>query len=114
TTPTSPSRSANVTASAPATVVDILRASADRWPDRAFLTLDGATARTFAEVSERADRVAAGLAHLGIGAGDRVAIMLDNCAEYIDAWLGINVLGAVEVSINTAFRGQILAYQLGQ
>lgn len=103
-----------MTARAPETVVDVLRNSAERWADRPFLTLDGRTARTFGGLAERADLVAAGLAQLGIGVGDRVAIMLDNCVEYIDAWLGINTLGAVEVSINTAFRGQILAYQLGQ
>lgn len=101
-------------ADTPATIVDVLHRSAERWPDRPFLIHDGAAVRTFAGLAERATHVAAGLAALGVRPGDRVAIMLDNRPEYLDAWLGISSLGAVEVSINTAFHGTILGYQLGQ
>jgi carnitine-CoA ligase len=103
-----------MSATAPETVAGIVRAAAERWGERPFLVHGGRSVRTFADLAERSERLAAGLAAHGIGVGDRVAIMLDNQPEYVDAWLGISRLGAVEVSINTAFRGQVLAYQLGQ
>jgi long-chain acyl-CoA synthetase len=47
--------------------------------------------------------LAAGLAELGIAKGDRVAIMLPNCPQYIIAAFGILRLGAVIVNINPSY-----------
>ena len=38
--------------------------------------------------------------------------MLDNCPEYLFVWFGISKVGAVEVPINTAHKGDLLAYML--
>ena len=46
----------------------------------------------------------------GVQKGDKVCIMMDNCPEYLYAWLGANKMGAVEVSINTAYKGASLEY----
>ena len=60
---------------------------------------------TYAELGERADRFAAGLAAAGIAVGDRVAIWAPNSAEWIVAVLGLFRSGAVLVPINTRFKG---------
>jgi long-chain acyl-CoA synthetase len=54
---------------------------------------------TFSETREMAHRVAGGLASLGIGKGDTVAIMLNNRWEFIPIDLGAAYLGAVPFSI---------------
>jgi fatty-acyl-CoA synthase len=59
---------------------------------------------TFGELSERAARVAGGLAELGIAEGDHVALWLPNCPEWLVLHLALARLGALSVAINTRFR----------
>ena len=59
-------------------------------------------------VHGRAKRVAAALARLGIGIGDRVATMAWNSDRHIECWYGISGMGAVAHTLNPRlFRGQI-------
>jgi len=53
---------------------------------------------------ERAARAAAGLAALGVVAGDRVAVMLRNEPAYLEVILAADRLGAALVAINWHFR----------
>lgn len=69
---------------------------------------------TLGELNERINRAANGFLALGIGHGDKVALMLPNCPEFLYAWFGLNKIGAVEVPINVALKGQGLAYQMVQ
>jgi carnitine-CoA ligase len=57
-------------------------------------------------------RAAAAFSGLGVGAGDRVAVLLPNCPEAVVTWFGANRLGAVAAPVNTAFRGPALAHVL--
>jgi carnitine-CoA ligase len=69
---------------------------------------------TFGELNERINKAANGFQRLGIKKGDKVALMLPNCPEFLYAWFGLNKIGAVEVPINLALKGPGLAYQLTQ
>lgn len=93
------------------TIHGLLRRQATRYGHRPFLTFGGRTI-SFAELEAMSSRAAAGLAALGVGKGDRVALMLDNCVEYLALWFGLSRLGAVEVPLNTAHRGTVLAHML--
>lgn len=95
------------------TVGQVLATKALRNGDKRFLTYlpDGRT-YTYAELDATTDRVANGLAALGLGAGDIVAVWMDNCPEQILAYFGLGKIGAVAVPINTAFRGEQLRYFL--
>ena len=80
-------------------------ALAARWPDHAALVFDETgESLTFSGLAARADRVAAALARIGIGSGDRVGIMLPNRVEWPLAWLGLARIGAVMVPINSSYR----------
>jgi acyl-CoA synthetase (AMP-forming)/AMP-acid ligase II len=68
-------------------------------PDREALVC-GARRVTWGEFSTRAHRLAAHLQSLGLGAGDKVAIDLPNCPEYLETFFGALVLGAVPVNVN--------------
>jgi len=66
----------------------------------------------YQDFDQAANRVACGLQELGIEKGDKVAIMMNNCPEFLFLWFGLSKLGAVEVPINTAHKGELLVYFL--
>lgn len=56
---------------------------------------------TYRQLRDDARLVAGGLANRGIGRGDRILVHADNSPEFILAWLGAAVAGAVAVTTNT-------------
>ncbi|WP_180900621.1 AMP-binding protein [Martelella soudanensis] len=93
------------------TLHGLLDAQAARYGTRPFLTFNGQVF-SFDDLNAMSRSAAAGLAAQGIGKGDRVALMLDNCVEYLALWFGLSRLGAVEVPLNTGHRGAVLAHML--
>jgi crotonobetaine/carnitine-CoA ligase len=69
---------------------------------------------TLGEFNERINKTANGFLSLGVKHGDKVAIMLPNNPEFLYTWFALNKIGAVEVPINVALKGQGLAYQMVQ
>ncbi|MEY9939648.1 AMP-binding protein [Streptacidiphilus sp. MAP5-3] len=57
-------------------------------------------------------RFAAGLAALGVSRGDRVALVMPNCPQYVVAFYGALKLGAVVVPTNPLYTESELAHQL--
>ncbi len=57
-------------------------------------------------------RIASGLAALGVGAGDRIAVMLPTVPAAHACWIGIAWLRAWEVPVNPEFRGTFLRHVL--
>ena len=94
------------------TVPAVLRHQAEVAPDRPFLHVIGEGEMTRLMAFEQARRIAAGLQALGVGHGDAVAVMAPTSLPSILAWLGSNLLGAIEVNINGAYRGQTLEHAL--
>ena len=84
-----------------------------RYPEREALVCDGERI-TYSELEGIAARVAAGLARDGVRAGDRVAILCANEAEFIYALLALFRLGAIAVPINVREQKPELAYVLNQ
>lgn len=94
-----------------ATVIDFLAEQSAAQPDREYLRC-GDDRRTFAELAAAADSVAAGLAELGVQAGDRVALLVPNRVETVEAFFGCARLGAVCVPLNTFLKHDFLQYQI--
>jgi fatty-acyl-CoA synthase len=59
---------------------------------------------TYPELSAASDRFAAALLGLGVGPGDKVAILMPNTVDYVCALLGTVKLGAVAVPVNGRFK----------
>src|ERR1700686_966286 len=70
------------------------------YPERTALVLGG-TRVTFRELHDRVARIAAALSRLGLGAGDRLAVLLPNGPEYIELVYACSWLGGIVVPINT-------------
>ena len=68
---------------------------------------------TYAELDERANRIAAALRSRGVGPGDRVALLMMNGVEYVEAYYGIAKLGAVMVPLNWRLVADELAFIVG-
>ena len=96
-----------------ATVTQALRRTATDNPDVvAVRTVDGQQSLTWAQMLERVDAVAGGLAGLGVGRGDAVAIMLTNRVEFHIVDLAAAMLGATPFSIYTTYPAVEVAHQL--
>ena len=67
---------------------------------------------SWAEVAERIARLAGGLSALGIGRGDRVAILALNSDRYWEAMYAIPGLGAIMVPLNTRLAPPEIAFML--
>ncbi len=61
---------------------------------------------TYADLEGLAGRIAAWLDSTGIRRGDRVAILADNDARWIAAYLGVLRIGAIAVPLDTAYKAQ--------
>src|SRR6266700_1102592 len=55
---------------------------------------------TYAQLSERVDRLARGLVDLGLGAGARVAVLGTNCHRYLECYFAAALSGTVLVPLN--------------
>jgi fatty-acyl-CoA synthase len=55
---------------------------------------------TYSDLNQRANRASSWLQSLGIEKGDRVAVMLNNCPEFIELFLACARLGAIFVPLN--------------
>ncbi len=89
----------------------LLDNTADEFPDLGFTIFNGAV-KTFGQVRDTANRVAAFLASRGIGKGDRVAIFLPNIPQYPEIYFGILKAGGVCVTCNPLYTASELNYQL--
>ena len=69
---------------------------------------------TLGEFNEAINKTANGLLSLGVKHGDKVAIMLPNNPEFLYTWFALNKIGACEVPVNVALKGQGLSYQMTQ
>jgi crotonobetaine/carnitine-CoA ligase len=93
------------------TLPALLRHNAEADPGRPFLTdADGALSRL--ETLLLAWRIGAGLRELGVEKGEPVALLLDNCREFVLTWFGLTCCGAVEVPVNPELVGRRLTHNL--
>ncbi|MEH0822711.1 MULTISPECIES: long-chain-fatty-acid--CoA ligase [unclassified Micromonospora] len=92
-------------------LVDLLHGAARRFGSRVALDFFGATT-SYAELDAQVARAAEALRRLGVGAGDRVALVLPNCPQHVVAFYATLRLGAVVVEHNPLYTAQELAHQL--
>jgi acyl-CoA synthetase (AMP-forming)/AMP-acid ligase II len=89
--------------SLPDSLVASFRNAVDASPDaEAIVEVDGPRV-SFAELWDHASRVAGGLRAAGVARGDRVAIRYGNGVDWVYAFLGTQLAGAVAVPVNTRF-----------
>lgn len=77
--------------------------------DRVFLLFEDQKV-SYEQLDLSSNQFAHGLKNLGIQKDDKVSIMMENCPDYLYVWFGTAKLGAVEVPINVAYKGDSLSH----
>ena len=93
-------------------LADLFEHAVDIWGEREYLVADGKR-RAYAQMEERANRLAHHLADQGIGPGDHVGIYGVNSVEWIESLWAIFKLRAVWININYRYVADELAYLFG-
>ncbi len=93
------------------TLNEVLRTAVAQWGDKIGLDFSGETF-TYRQLDELSNRLANGLAALGVKRHDRVCSLLDNSPLQVFLLFAIARLGAVSVPLNTALRGEFLRHQI--
>jgi len=96
----------------PESLVHMLRNSAETSPGAEAIVEVGGQRINYRELWERSARVAGGLRREGVQPGDRVAIRLGNGLDWVLAFFGGQLAGAVVVPVNTRFSEAEVEYVL--
>lgn len=81
-------------------------------PHQAALEFEGQSL-SFAQVEDRANRMAALLSSRGLVRGDRLCVYLSNCLAFVDLYLACVRLGIIFVPINILYREREIQHILG-
>jgi crotonobetaine/carnitine-CoA ligase len=102
-------------------LADLIQIRAEKNPELDVLTFehlsldDEATpdeVRTFAELQDNANRIAASLVARGMERGDRFALMMRNHPEFVETMIAASITGCVFVPIDPRTKGEKLTYML--
>ncbi|MCC7410284.1 MAG: AMP-binding protein [Gammaproteobacteria bacterium] len=94
------------------TLIGAIAKRASWTPDAIYIEEVGRGALTYDDFHRMLLTWADALRRLGVQSGERVAVLLPPSREAAAAWLSTALLRAIEVPINTDYRGDILRYML--
>jgi fatty-acyl-CoA synthase len=96
----------------PLTISAILRYGTSAYGEREVVTAtpDGVRRRTYREIGARSARLANALRSLGVDADQRVATLMWNNAEHLEAYLTIPSMGAVLHTLNLRLDPAVIGY----
>ncbi|MBU2490377.1 MAG: AMP-binding protein, partial [Proteobacteria bacterium] len=85
--------------------------AAKKFADKAAVIFYGRKI-SYREMKDQSDRFAAALAAMGVKKGDRVALYLLNCPQFIIAYMGALAAGAVVTPVSPVYSSQEVRHQL--
>jgi malonyl-CoA/methylmalonyl-CoA synthetase len=92
-------------------IIEALYGHARRDPERPAILFEGETI-SYGQLWADIERFARGLRSWGAQPGDRVALFLENCPEFVVAYLGAHLVGCIAVLVNTQYRQVELSHIL--
>jgi fatty-acyl-CoA synthase len=96
----------------PLTVTALMRYGTQAYADREVVTAteDGTRRQTYGETGVRAAQLAGALRALGVDGDQRVATLLWNNAEHLEAYLAVPAMGAVLHTLNLRLDPEVIGY----
>lgn len=88
---------------------DMLVENAATQPDAEAVVFES-TRLTFGQLDERVNRLASGLVTVGVRKGQHVAILLENCHQYMEVYYAVSKAGMVAVPLNWRLSEKELVY----
>ncbi len=92
-------------------VYSVFEKTVGRFPERPALSFFGKEI-TYLELAAEVDQLARALASMGVAKGDRAALLLPNCPQYVVGFYALQRLGAIPVGTNPLYTERELAHQL--
>ncbi|KJQ53188.1 long-chain-fatty-acid--CoA ligase [Microbacterium sp. SA39] len=92
------------------TLTEMMSASVTTYRRHPALEFFGAVT-TYEQLGEQIERAAEGLRRLGVGPGDRVALVLPNCPQHVVAFYAVLRLGAIVIEHNPLYTARELRHQ---
>jgi crotonobetaine/carnitine-CoA ligase len=93
------------------TWADLIEEKAAKYGNKTYIIFEGKSF-TYRQMDENANRVANYLLSLGAGKGNGLAIIMGNCPQYLDFFIGSQKIGMYSIPVNTSLRGDSLLYIL--
>jgi long-chain acyl-CoA synthetase len=90
---------------------ELVKHSAEKHPNQVATIFLGAKL-TYSQLWEQIQRFASALQAMGVKKGDRVAIMLPNCPQFLIAFYGANLAGATIIAVNPIYTPRELEHVL--
>ena len=97
------------------TLGGVLEEMAARFPSKDFMVFPDRNLRfTYSEFDRRVNNLARGLLAIGLGKGDNVGIWATNVPDWLTFLFAASKIGAITVTVNTAYRTHELEYLVRQ
>ncbi|MGV9170958.1 MAG: AMP-binding protein [Promethearchaeia archaeon] len=93
------------------TLNEMLDEQVEKYADNRFMWFLE-TYMTYKEFQDHVKSLATGLANIGVGKGDVVAMLMGNCFQYIIGYYAITRLGAIATGINPTYKPMEILHQL--
>jgi malonyl-CoA/methylmalonyl-CoA synthetase len=84
-------------------IVEAVRLHAQQQAERPAIFFEGRTI-SYGQLYADSEHFASALAQWGLQKGERVALFLENCPEFVVAYLGVQLAGGIVVLVNTQYR----------
>lgn len=81
-------------------------------PDFPFVSEIGGPTETYGRFIERASALAHFYSECGVAVGNTVAVLCPNGIPALHGWMAASLIGAVDVTVNSAYRGELLTHVL--
>ena len=99
-----------------ATLHQLLEESADRCPDHTAIIFPGrfgdSYRMNYRELNQQANRLANALIDLGVKKGDRVALLMPNCPQFVISYYAVLKAGGTVVATNPLYSPREIEFQL--
>jgi long-chain acyl-CoA synthetase/crotonobetaine/carnitine-CoA ligase len=97
----------------PETLGEFVRECSEKMGDKTLGNwFDEGEKLSYAQLDERASRLASGLAALGIRKGTHVAVMLPNVPAFPVTWVALGRIGAIMIPVNSSYTQEELNFVL--
>jgi long-chain acyl-CoA synthetase len=93
------------------TLFALLEEAAQKYPNNPCTIFKGAVI-SYKEMGETVNRLAAGLAELGIRKGDRVGLFMPNTPQFVMAFFAVLKIGGVVVATNPLYTAREIEHQV--
>ncbi len=92
-------------------LIELFYESVEKASSKPFLIFKDKT-KTYSETKVEVQKFANGLAKLGVKKGDRVALLMPNCPQYVVSYLSVLYLGAIVTAISPLYTPKEIKFQL--